>query len=35
MPPIDPHSRRHVMSTFDLEEREALAAAARSWWLFR
>ena len=22
------------MSTFDLEEREALAAAARSWWLF-
>jgi uncharacterized membrane protein HdeD (DUF308 family) len=22
------------MSTFDLEEREAIAAAARSWWLF-
>ena len=22
------------MSTFDLEEREAIASAARSWWLF-
>src|SRR6187455_2939800 len=34
MPPERPPPTEARMSTFDLEEREAIASAARSWWLF-